>query len=371
MRILILNWRSIKDPLAGGAEIATLEYAKRWIKNHQAKVVWLSAPYTKEVTQEIIDGIEFKYLGHPLERDNTLKMLFLFPIFYLKVFQEYNHHYLGKVDVIIDQSHGFPFLTPLYAKEKVVVYIHEFADVIWDKMFKFPINVIGKFLERNILKFYKNVTTVTGSNSTQDDLAQNIGLLKDKIKVVNYAINLKILEQPLKKFDNFTVLYLNRVVKMKRPDAAIRIFSKIAKKVPNSKLIIIGKYDNDYFMELNQLIHNLNLKDQVEFKGHLGVERIEYLQKAHVLINTSIKEGFGIVNIEANSQGTPVVAFNVEGCRESVKDGVSGYLAETEEEFVQKILQLRETNLEKSAIEFSKQFNYDDKAEEFWRVLNE
>ena len=123
MKILILNWRSIKDPLAGGAELVTLEYAKRWVKRHQAKVTWISAPYNNKIRQETIDGINFEYVGLPLQRDKTLRMLVLFPIFYLLVFIRYLKEYKNKVDIIVDESHGFPFLSNLYSKEKVILYL--------------------------------------------------------------------------------------------------------------------------------------------------------------------------------------------------------------------------------------------------------
>jgi glycosyltransferase involved in cell wall biosynthesis len=370
MKILLLNWRSIKDPLAGGAELATIEFAKRWVSKHNAEVFWISAPYNKDITHEEIDGIKFIYLGIPLKRDETLKMLFHFPYFYLLVILEYFKNFKGKIDVVIDQSHGFPFLTPLYVTEKKILFIHEYADIIWDKMFNFPINKIGKFLENLILNLYTKLLTVTCSNGTKNDLVEKIGFNEKNITIVNYATNLKPLKKPIKKYDIFTILYLNRVVKMKRPDAAIRIFAKLVSKVKIAQLIIIGKYEEEYFRELINLAENLNVKDKIIFKGHMAEERVEFLQKSHILINTSVKEGWGIVNIEANSQGTPVVAFNVEGCRESVKNGVSGYIADTEDEFVEKILKLKEENLQQSSIEYSKQFNYDDKSEDFWRVIN-
>ena len=159
---------------------------------------------------------------------------------------------------------------------------------------------------------------------------------------------------------------------MKGPERAIEIFAQVKNHIQDAKMIMIGRGEESYISELKEKAKNLNVLKDIDFKGFVSLnEKINYLQKSHVLINTSFKEGWGLVNLEANSQGTPVVAFDVDGCRESVKDGVSGFIAKDEAEFVEKILKLKETNLEASSIEFSKQFNYDDKAEEFWAVLNE
>lgn len=371
MKILILNWRFIKDPLAGGAELVTIEYAKRWVKRHQAEVTWISAPYNKQIKTEIIEGIKFEYIGFPLHRDKVLKMLLLFPYFYLLVYVTYFKKFRNKIDIVIDESHGFPFLTPIYCKEKVVLFIHEYADLIWDKMFKFPVNILGKFFERLILKFYRKYPTVTGSNSTKEELIKILNFDDQKISIVNHAISLKVLEKPTQKFENFTLLFLNRVVKMKGPERALAIFKMVKETIPEANLIIAGKYDENYKAELDQIIQKNNLKD-IDFKGFISeTEKIKLLQKSQVLINTSFKEGWGLVNIEANSQGTPAVAFDVEGCRDSIKNGVNGFVALDEKDFVQKILKLREINLEQSSIEYSKKFNYDDIAEDFWKAINE
>ncbi len=51
------------------------------------------------------------------------------------------------------------------------------------------------------------------------------------------------------------------------------------------------------------------------------------MQKCHLLLVTSVKEGWGLVVTEANSQGTPAVVYDVDGLRDSVKDAVTGLVA--------------------------------------------
>ncbi|HOM77954.1 MAG TPA: hypothetical protein PLT50_01975, partial [bacterium] len=113
MKILILNWRSLKDPLSGGAEIATFEHAKRWVKNYGAEVTWLSPRYKgcPQEGQEIIEGVNFKYIGFPLTR-NLISLFVAFPLFYIGVCSTYMTHYRNKINVVIDQVHGIPYLTP-------------------------------------------------------------------------------------------------------------------------------------------------------------------------------------------------------------------------------------------------------------------
>ncbi len=369
MKILIINWRSITDPLKGGAEVVTFEHAKRWVKRHNAEITWISAKYDKQINSEQIDGINFIYVGEELKRDSVFNLIFSFPLFFFLVYKNYKKHFQGKVDVVLDQIHGIPYLTPLYVKEKCILYIHEVAGEIWNKMFPFPVNSLGKFIERQLLKFYKKTLIITGSESTKKDLL-NLNFKNENIIIVEHGINIKPLEHKTPKFQNFTLLFLNRMVKMKGPERAIRIFSKVKTQIPNSKLVMIGKGDEIYIKEIKKTITDLNLEKDVEILGFISEqEKINYLQKSHVLINTSFKEGWGLVNIEANSQGTPAISFDVEGCRDSIKNGMSGFVSKDENEFIENILKFQKLDLSSSCINYSKKFDWDIKAEEFYQKL--
>ena len=369
MHILIVNWRSIKDPLSGGAEVATFEHAKRWVENHNAKVTWLSPIYNKNIKSEVIEGINFQYIGLPLDR-NIKKLIFTFPYFYFLVFVTYMTKFRGKVDAVIDQAHGFPYLTPLYVKEKKIVYIHEVAGDIWDKMYKFPINAIGKIIEKLIFIPYKNIEFVTVSNSTKQDLIA-LGIPEIKIDIVYNGVSMPIIDMPTNKEKEFTIMFLNRLVKMKGIERAIDIVAEIKKQIPNLQFWIVGKGEADYVDFLKQKVKDLNLEDNVTFFGFVDEKtKMDLLTKSHVLINTSYKEGWGLVNLEANARGTPAIAFRVKGNTESIEEGVNGYLAKDGDikDMVDKIIRMKEnTALQTSSITFAKQFDWEKVAEMYYR----
>lgn len=106
MKILILNWRDIKNPSSGGAEILTHEVANRLVKwGHQ--VTQFSSSFPNCLPEEKIDGVKIIRRGHPDAR-YLLKSVHFFAFwYYLKKFR-------GKFDVVIDEAHGLPFFTPLY-----------------------------------------------------------------------------------------------------------------------------------------------------------------------------------------------------------------------------------------------------------------
>lgn len=375
MIILILNWRSIKDKLAGGAELATFEYAKNWAMQKSAKVIWVSPVYKKGLKKEVIDGIEFNYLGIPLKRDSVIQMMFSVPLFYFLVLHRYLTHYRKFVDVIIDQPHGIPYLTPLYSNKKIVVYIHEVAGDIWDKMYKFPVNKIGKTVEKLTFLPYKmrKIKFVTVSNSTKNDLVK-LGIHKNAIEIVYNGVSLKpIQEKDVIKNKNLTVIYLNRIVKMKGIERAIDVFAKVVKIDNNAFFHIVGYGDDEYIKYLKDKISKLKIEKNVKFWGFVDEKtKVRLLRESHVLINTSYKEGWGLVNIEANTQGTPAVSFDVSGNRESIKNGINGYVVRTEDDMVRKILEIYKTNsLIKESIEYSKQFDWKKQSNKFYDILNE
>lgn len=371
--ILIINWRAINDPRAGGAEIATMELAKRWVQNHQARVIWLCPPPKKGSKKEVIDGVEFYYIGRPLTR-NVFALAFLFPYFYSLVFLYYFVVFRNTTDVIIDQAHGLPYLTPLYTTKKVVLYIHEVADTIWAKMYPTPISVVGKLLEFLFFLPYKNTITITVTQATKHDLIK-LGLNPTKVVVINNGLTNAVLDQKPQKEPNFTIIYLNRVVKMKRIELALDIFSKLATLDPKAVFWVVGRGEPEYIAELKQLCDQRGLSDNVKFWGFVDDKtKLSLLAKAHVLINTSSKEGWGLVNIEANSQGTPVVAFDVHGNNESVVNGVSGFLVPEGDtkKMVTRLMDLKATpfNWFESCITHAKKYNWDTVSDMFFEQLN-
>ena len=97
-------------------------------------------------------------------------------------------------------------------------------------------------------------------------------------------------------------------------------------------LTIIGSFWRDHYVQgLELLIHEKNLKDCVSFRGQISdAELIEEYRKADLLLVPSVTvdttfEGFGLVYLESNAYGVPVIGPHMSGAAEAIKDGVSGY----------------------------------------------
>lgn len=320
MKILIFNWRDIKNPLSGGAEILTHEMARRWVEwGHQ--VTQFSAAFPGCEKEEIIDGVRTIRKGAPDILSFSIPVHFWALWFYWTKFR-------GQFEVVIDEIHGIPFFTPLFVKEKKVALICEVAKEIWHQMFPFPWNLIGRLVEKFYFKVYKRIPFLTISPSTKNDLV-TAGILEKNITVLPMGVTLNLPQKLPAKEKNPTLIFIGRLCKMKAVDESIKAFALIIKNYSRAKFWIVGDGEKEYIGYLKRLVRHKKLINQVKFFGFVDEkEKFKLLAKAHVLLHASKREGWGLVVHEANGVGTPVVAYNSPGLRDIVKDGENGLLCE-------------------------------------------
>lgn len=307
MKILILNWRDIRNPSSGGAEVVTLKYAEAWVSaGHE--VTWFSSSYLKAKKEEVIQGIKIE------RRGNWITVFFHAFFYYQKNKKSF--------DLIVDEIHGIPFFTPFYVKKPILAFIHEVAIDIWDYMFSFPLNIFGKFFERLSLSFYRSILFLTVSDSTKKDLLK-LGI--KEISVIHSGVTVPFAKVLPEKEKKHTFLFVSRIVRMKGIEDVMRAFRQIKKHDKEAVLWILGTGEAAYIKNLHTLIKTLGLENDIVFWGRVDEnKKRELMSRAHLLLHASIKEGWGLVVVEAASQGTPAIVYNVGGLRDSVKHNITG-----------------------------------------------
>lgn len=358
MNILIFSWRGPGHPNAGGAEISTHEHAKGWVRAGH-RVTLFTSYYKGAKRQEKIDGVEIIRSGSQF-----------FEVHW-EAFKWYCFGNHQRFDLVIDQFHGIPLFTPLYVRAKKLSFIHEVTKEVWKlNQFPWPFNffvaVLGSIIEPFIFKLYKNVPFMTVSQSSKKDLVE-WGIPENNITVIHNGSG----PLPFKKLPNKevkkTVVYLGALTKDKGIEDALRIFSILNSNSNDWQFWVIGRADRQYLSELKQQSKKLNLEDWMKFWGYVREQKkFELLARAHLLINPSIREGWGLVVIEAASVGTPTIAFNVAGLRNSIIDAKTGILTEdnTINKMVEEIVQLMHNKpkyeeIRKNAILWSKKFTWE------------
>jgi glycosyltransferase involved in cell wall biosynthesis len=357
LKILVFNWRCWKNPEMGGAEVFTHEVLRRWAAAGH-RVTLFAASFKDGRANEVIDGVNIVRSGGRYS-------------VYWKARGYYNNYFSKEhYDIVVDEINTEPFMTPRFVKmgERIVALIHQLAGEYWFYETPFPIGYVGyHLLEKRWLKSYKTIPTVTVSESSRKDL---VDLGFKNVFVVGEGLNFRPLDKVDRKETYPIVVFAGRLKKAKRPDHAIKAFKLIKKKIPDAELWIIG---SGYFAKRLRGIASEGVRF---FESASTEERRELIRKAWVLVNPSVREGFGLNVIEANALGVPCVAYDVAGLRDAVIDKETGLLVKSGDvgalaEAVSQVLtdsSLRDSLSEK-ALTYSMGFSWDRVAEEFLGVI--
>ncbi len=368
MKILWLTWKDRKHPLAGGAEIVNEELAKRLTKNGY-EIIFIVSGFPGAAKKEMINGYKVVRLGNRWT-------------VYWRAYQYYKKHLSNWLDLVIDEINTVPFFAKFYVKTKNILFIHQLCREIWFYEMFFPLNLIGYLLEPVYLWLLRDRKVITVSESTKKDLIR-YGFKKENVYVISEGIEI----EPLKnlpsvkevKEKNPTILFLGTLRRMKRPEQVIKAFELVKKKIKNLKLWIAGGGKGRYFKKIMRLIRNSRYKKDIVYFGKVNKKKkYELLLKAHLLCVTSVKEGWGLVVAEANSQGTPAIVYNVDGLRDAVKDNKTGIVCQqnTPENLAQNIIELLRNKekydfLRKNAWELSKEITFEKSLGQFKKIVEE
>jgi glycosyltransferase involved in cell wall biosynthesis len=313
MRILWYNWRDIKNPDAGGAEVFTHEVCKRLVKQDDVQSITLfAASFEGCQPEETIDGVRV------IRRGNKYSV-------YKKAREFYNQN-KDSFDIVIDEVNTKPFDTPSFVHGKpIVALIHQLAREFWFYETRFPINMLGYyFLEKYWLRKYRDIPTITVSNSSLHDLRE-WGFTD--VRVVPEGLSCSPLQLLPEKELRPTVLFVGRLKKAKKPDDVLRAFRLIKDQMPDARLWIVGDgYMASELQTMAERMFRSDLADITIFGRQPSENKLELMSKAHVLLVPGIREGWGLVVTEASAMGTPAVAYDVPGLRDSVIDGKTGTL---------------------------------------------
>ncbi len=365
MRILWLNWRDIKNPASGGAEVVTHQVARRWVQAGHS-VTLFAASFASATPEETIDGVRIVRQGRQFS-------------VHFHAWRYYARLPRHSVDLVVDEINTIPFFTPLYAREKRVAYLHQLAREVWLYESRFPLNILGYWLEPLYLRVYRDTPTVVVSESTRRDL---LSLGFRQVMVVHDGVDVTPLArvpEASAKAQESTIAYVGRLVPSKRVADIVDAVHLIHSQVPHVQLWLMGEGPRGYVRLLQDRVTRYGLQDNVRFWGRVPHnQKCELLKQAHVLAMASVREGWGLVIIEANALGTPAVVYDVPGLRDSVCQDETGLVCEKNAPAAlaeQLVRVLTDANLRErlahAALERSRTFTWDKNAKEFMCALTD
>ncbi|MEV7283806.1 glycosyltransferase family 4 protein [Streptomyces sp. NPDC093252] len=235
---------------------------------------------------------------------------------------------VGETDLLVEVCNGMPYLAPLWHRGPTMCLVNHVHSDLWGMRFGGPLAPaaqLGRRLEQWALSGRRQQRSllVAVSPSTAQALGA-LGVAPDRIRVVHNGV-----EEPgpvTGRSPEPLFVAVGRLVEYKRIDLLLRLWERV-RPVTGGRLVIVG--DGPERERLERLAG-----PDVTFTGHVSeAEKHRLLCAAWLLLHPSAVEGWGLVVTEAAARGTPAVAFDVPGLRDSVVDGETGVLARGESSF--------------------------------------
>jgi glycosyltransferase involved in cell wall biosynthesis len=315
VRILVVNWQDRENPQAGGAETHLHKIFGRLARQgHEVTLLcggWPGCPRTT-----VLDGLQVHRVG----TRHTFPML-AYPAYR-------SHAKAERYDILVEDLNKLPLWTPWWVRgqpgaPRVVGLVHHLFGATAFRELAPPLAAAVWLGERPLGHVYRRTPFEAVSQSTADDLVAR-GIPRDHVRVIYQGVDTTAYTpDPACRSPTPMFAYLGRLKRYKGVDLVIRAFSRV--RAPGATLEIAGA--GDHRPDLERLAHSLDLGARVRFLGRVSeADKLLLLRRAWALTFASPKEGWGITNMEAAACGTPVVASNSPGIRESVQDGRTGFL---------------------------------------------
>jgi glycosyltransferase involved in cell wall biosynthesis len=316
VRILLVNWNDRENPHAGGAEVHLHEIFGRLARGggggHAIDLV--ASGWPGAAPEAVVDGMHVRRAGgrysfaihaRPLVRRLLAR-----------------HAY----DVVVEDINKLPLFLPSLTRLPFVAVVPHlfgttaFAEASW------PMAAAVWAAEKAIPRAYRRAAFHVISDSTRDDLVAR-GIPAERITVIYPGVDATWYTpdpaSPRAAIPTF--LYVGRLKRYKGVDTALRAFAAARRTEPALAFEIAGQGDDR--PRLERLAAALGLGAAVRFRGFVAEgDKRELLRRAWAVVFPSPKEGWGISNVEAAACGTPAIASDSPGLRESVRHGATGYL---------------------------------------------
>ena len=304
----------------GGMSVYVQQISKYLSENHNVTVV--TGEKADSFTDKNLEFISLNIFESELNVED--KEIYL---------QEFKNKLVDSLDLnSFDVIHAHYWLSGLVAKE-----ISNELNI----PFIFTSHSLGIFLDgynkervdcEKIVMTSTNLVTASSVFETML-IADTYKIDENKIKKITPGVDRKIFIPDLSVEKENIILSIGRIQEQKGQLQTIEFLNNFKKIQNDFKCYFVGgpsgKHGNEYLHELKQTIKDFNLDKHVEFLGDLPqTEIIELFKKAKLLIHTSKFETFGLVAIEANTMGVPVLTTNNGSLMEIIENNKNGYLSE-------------------------------------------
>ena len=313
-RVHVLAWRDLDDADAGGSEVHADEVMRRWadlgldVLHRTSFAPGLPSEAERNGYRVVRRGSRYTVFGRTVASELTGRM--------------------GPYDALVEIWNGVPWFSPIWCRRPRVTVLHHVHGPMWDQMLPGPLGPAGRFLEARIAPpFYRRGLTVTGAETSREELLE-IGFRPDRVIAVPYGVDPRFspggtkTEQP-------SVVAVGRLAPVKRFDRVIDAVVAARPLVPGLTATIVGR--GPLADDLQARIDAAGAGSYIRLAGRVDDDALIDLYRSSWLVTSgSIAEGWGLSLTEGAGCGTPALATDIRGHRNSVLDGRSGVLVPPE-----------------------------------------
>jgi len=331
--VLLLCWRDTGHPQGGGSE-TYLQRIGAQLAEAGIDVTLRTARYEGAPRRDVVDGLHISRAGGRYTVYIWAGLAMVASRIGLGPLRR------SRPDVVIDSQNGLPFLARLAFGRRVVVLVHHCHRDQWPVAGRF-LGRFGWFVESWLSpRLHRDNQYVTVSLPSVRDLV-DLGVDANRVAVVRNGLD----EAPPatltgERSATPRAVVLSRLVPHKQIEDALDAVAVLRTRIPELHLDVIG---GGWWQDrLVRRAEQLGISDAVTFHGHVDdVTKHAVVQRCWVHLLPSAKEGWGLAVIEAAQHGVPTIGYRCAGgLTDSVVDGVTGVLVDSQDELVDRFEQL-------------------------------
>lgn len=308
MDILWLNWRDLRHPRAGGAEIYTHEVARRLVSRGHNVTLFVAA-VRGAPADDWQDGVRIVRRGNAI----TTRLLA----------RRWLKRSSSTFDAVLEEINTLPYGARRWSGVPTLLLVHQIAREVWWWEAPWFLAPLGRIMEPVMLRAVRG-PTIALSSSTKEDLCE-VGFRRDAIRVVHPGLSRAPVFADASSVDRGTFIYVGRLAASKRVDDVIRALAILRRSGRDARLVIIGQGTRVTAEHLKRIALTEEVAECVRFRGFVATEeRDRLLASATAVVMASVREGWGMSVTEANAVGTPSVVYDRPGLRDSTVHGQTG-----------------------------------------------
>jgi glycosyltransferase involved in cell wall biosynthesis len=310
-RVAIVNWRDPWHPAAGGAERYAWELARRFAADGR-RVCFVTSRAPGQARRETVEGVDLMRLGG---RFTVYPLVLAWMLLRRRSF-----------DAVLDCQNGIPFFTPWVLPRGVPVLcvVHHVHDEQFGMHFPTWLAWVGRVLEGPVARHaYRRHACVAVSPST-------VAAMRERLRWTGpvYVVPNGVIPQPALTLAEDHLVCVSRLVPHKRIGRLLDLAERLRVRVH-----VIGRGPEEDALRAEVTARGLD--DLILLRGYLPEdEKTALVASARLHLSTSRGEGWGLSVTEAAALGLPTVAYDVDGLRDAVRDGVTGWLVPDDGDFV-------------------------------------